>query len=107
MLQHQALTERIIGLAIEVHRKTGPGLLESVYAACLCFELEHAGIPLSRQVSIPVTYIRHAASSGIPRRYPGGRYRDPGDQSGTRFLQSLSSASPSGRAGNPEDCAVP
>jgi len=50
------LTERIIGLAIEVHRKTGPGLLESVYAACLCFELEHAGIPLSRQVSIPVTY---------------------------------------------------
>jgi GxxExxY protein len=56
VLQHQALTERIIGLAIEVHRKTGPGLLESVYAACLCFELEHAGIRLSRQVSIPVTY---------------------------------------------------
>ena len=43
-------------MAIEVHRKTGPGLLESVYAAGLCFELEHAGIPLSRQVSIPVTY---------------------------------------------------
>jgi PD-(D/E)XK nuclease superfamily len=39
VLQHQALTERIIGLAIEVHRKTGPGLLESVYAACLYFEL--------------------------------------------------------------------
>jgi GxxExxY protein len=56
VLQHQALTERIIGLAIEVHRKTGPGLLVSVYAACLCFELEHAGIPLSRQVNIPVTY---------------------------------------------------
>jgi GxxExxY protein len=55
VLQHQPLTERIIGWAIEVHRKTGPGLLESVYAACLCFELEHAGIPLSRQVSIPVT----------------------------------------------------
>jgi PD-(D/E)XK nuclease superfamily len=72
VLQHQALTERIIGLAIEVHRKTGPGLLESVYAACLRFELEHAGIPLSRQVSIPVTYIRHVDSFGIPRRYPGG-----------------------------------
>jgi GxxExxY protein len=35
MLEHRELTERIIGLAIEVHRKTGPGLLESVYAACL------------------------------------------------------------------------
>ena len=46
----------MIGLAIEVHRNTGPGLLESVYAACLCLELEQAGIPLSRQVSIPVTY---------------------------------------------------
>jgi GxxExxY protein len=56
VLQHQALTERIIGLAIEVHRKTGPGLLESVYAACLCFELEHAGIPVARQVNISVTY---------------------------------------------------
>jgi GxxExxY protein len=50
------LTERIIGLAIEVHRKTGPGLLESVYAARLCFELEHDSVPLSGQVSIPVTY---------------------------------------------------
>jgi GxxExxY protein len=56
VLRHQELTERVIGLAIEVHRKTGPGPLESVYAACRCFELEQAGIPLSRQVSIPVTY---------------------------------------------------
>ena len=56
MYRHQVLTERIIGLAIEVHRRTGPGLLESVYAACLCFELEQAGIPLSRQVNIPVSY---------------------------------------------------
>jgi GxxExxY protein len=50
------LTERIIGLAIEVHRVLGPGLLESVYAACLCQELEHAGIGFRRQVPIPVTY---------------------------------------------------
>ena len=46
------LEQRIIGMAIEVHR-AGPGLLESVYAACMCFELEQAGIPLSRQVTIP------------------------------------------------------
>jgi GxxExxY protein len=38
------LTKRIIGLAIEVHRVLGPGLLESVYAACPCQELKHAGI---------------------------------------------------------------
>ena len=56
MLEHRDLTERIIGLAIEVHRQTGPGLLESVYAACLVFELEQAGIPLARQVGVPVFY---------------------------------------------------
>jgi GxxExxY protein len=56
MLEHQDLTERIIGLAIEVHRQAGPGLLESVYAACLAFELEQAGIPLMRQVGVPVSY---------------------------------------------------
>jgi GxxExxY protein len=56
VLEHHGLTERIIGLAIEVHRKTGPGLLESVYAACMCFELEQAGIPLLREVGIPIFY---------------------------------------------------
>ena len=68
VLRHQELTERVIGLAIEVHRRTGPGLLESVYAACRCFELEQAGIPLSRQVSIPVTY----KGMSIPSPYGGG-----------------------------------
>ncbi len=56
MLEHRDLTERIIGAAIEVHRQTGPGLLEAVYAACLCLELEHAGLPVLRQVGIPVSY---------------------------------------------------
>jgi GxxExxY protein len=50
------LTERVIGLAIEVHRETGPGLLESVYEGCLCQELASAGIPFERQVGVPVFY---------------------------------------------------
>ena len=56
MLEHLSLSKRIIGSAIKVHRETGPGLLESVYATCLCFELEQAGIPVQRQVGIPVVY---------------------------------------------------
>jgi GxxExxY protein len=50
------LTEQVIGLAIEVHRHTGPGLLESVYEQCLCHELREAGIAFERQVAIPVIY---------------------------------------------------
>lgn len=43
------LSERVIGLAIEVHRHLGPGLLESIYEECLCFELAQCGIPHRRQ----------------------------------------------------------
>ena len=50
------LTYRIIGLAMRVHRKLGPGLLESVYEKCLCHELTRTEIPFRRQVSLPVRY---------------------------------------------------
>jgi GxxExxY protein len=49
-------TEPIIGAAIEVHRILGPGLLESVYERCLCYELEQRGIEFLRQDPLPVTY---------------------------------------------------
>lgn len=49
-------TARIIGAAIEVHRHLGPGLLESAYEECLCWELTQAGVPFQRQVPLPVTY---------------------------------------------------
>ncbi|MBK9216513.1 MAG: GxxExxY protein [Chloracidobacterium sp.] len=50
------LTERIIGCAIEVHRGIGPGLLESAYERCLCYELAQNGLRFRRQVSLPVVY---------------------------------------------------
>jgi GxxExxY protein len=50
------LTHKIIGLAMRVHRRLGPGLLESVYELCLCHEIDHAAIPFSRQVALPVRY---------------------------------------------------
>jgi GxxExxY protein len=50
------LSERIIGMAIEVHRHLGPGLLESAYEECLCFELGAAGLPFRRQIPLPVVY---------------------------------------------------
>jgi GxxExxY protein len=50
------LTEKIIGFAIEVHRHLGPGLLESAYEECLCYELSQSGFSLARQVPLPVVY---------------------------------------------------
>src|SRR5580658_8288431 len=50
------LTHRVIGCAIEVHRELGPGLVESLYGACLCDELADAGLPFARQRQLPVVY---------------------------------------------------
>lgn len=50
------LSHDIIGCAIEVHRELGPGLLESVYEAALCYELEQAGIPFQQQLSFVGEY---------------------------------------------------
>lgn len=39
-----SITRRIIGGAIEVHRRLGPGLLESAYEVCLAFELRQVAL---------------------------------------------------------------
>ena len=54
--ENDPLTERIIGFAIEVHRQLGPGLLESAYEECLCYELRQSGLAFKRQVPLAVTY---------------------------------------------------
>ena len=54
--QRDSLSEQVIGLAIEVHRALGPGLLESAYEVCLCHELKENDIPFKRQVPLPITY---------------------------------------------------
>ncbi|MBI4563587.1 MAG: GxxExxY protein [Planctomycetes bacterium] len=56
MLIHEKITEAIIGAAIEVHKTIGPGLLESIYEECLCYELSLRNIPFRRQVDIPLIY---------------------------------------------------
>ncbi len=56
-LSHESgLGERVIGLSVDVHRHLGPGLLESAYEECLCFELAQAGVAYRRQVPLPIVY---------------------------------------------------
>ncbi|MBC8182160.1 GxxExxY protein [candidate division KSB1 bacterium] len=50
------LTGKIIGCAIKVHRKLGPGFLESVYQAVLAYELKKANIPYEKEKTLPVPY---------------------------------------------------
>ena len=64
-LKINALTEAVIGAAIEVHRQLGPGLLESVYRKCLAYELRKRGHDVVEERPIPVIYDGKAHECGF------------------------------------------
>lgn len=55
-MSENELSFEIIGSAIEVHRLLGPGLLESAYEECLCYELRQNGINIDQQLWLPMRY---------------------------------------------------
>lgn len=50
------LSYEIIGFAIKVHKKLGPGLLESIYEECLKYELERNGYDVKQQLTVKIDY---------------------------------------------------
>ena len=55
-LEHGELTEKIIGAAIEVHRRLGPGFIESIYENALVIELRERGLTVEQQREVAVKY---------------------------------------------------
>ena len=55
-MEDNQLTQAIIGAAIEVHKRLGPGLLESAYRACLTHELRKRGFDVIEEKPVPVFY---------------------------------------------------
>jgi GxxExxY protein len=54
--KEERIAKIIFQAALEVHRRLGPGLLESVYETCFCHELTKRGASYRRQVSVPIRY---------------------------------------------------
>lgn len=50
------ISYKIIGLAIEVHKQLGPGLLESAYQECLYYEIMNSGLIVEKQKALPIIY---------------------------------------------------
>jgi len=50
------LSSKIIGAAIQVHKALGPGLLESAYEECICYELSYQGFSFERQKPLAINY---------------------------------------------------
>jgi GxxExxY protein len=56
MKEINELTRSIRKKAFEVHTTLGPGLLESAYEECLCYELVQCGFSIERQKALPIIY---------------------------------------------------
>jgi len=56
VLQYEELTSRVIAAAIEVHRRLGPGFIESIYEHALIVELHKRGLKVEEQVEVPIEY---------------------------------------------------
>lgn len=50
------LATKIIGIAIEIHTKLGPGLLENAYKECLYYKLEQAGFRVQKEKAMPLIF---------------------------------------------------
>jgi len=59
------LTGEIVDAAFKVHSALGPGLLESIYEACMVHELEKRGLEVTRQLEAPVEYDGRRLDSGL------------------------------------------
>ena len=56
MMEHERLTETVIGCAFAVHRTLGPGFLESVYCNALAHSLRKAGLHVECEHAVKVVY---------------------------------------------------
>ena len=55
-MNENELANKIIGIAIEVHRVLGPGLLESAYQECLIYKLQQEGLKAEKEKQMPLVF---------------------------------------------------
>lgn len=63
--REEFLGKEIVDAAYKVHKELGPGLLEKIYEACLCYELKKKGIPYKRQQDLPFYYDGQKLDEGL------------------------------------------
>lgn len=59
------LAKEIVDIAYKIHKALGPGLLESVYERCFCYELSKRAIPFLYQQKVPIVYDNIEFSEGL------------------------------------------
>lgn len=54
--KEEDIAKKVVDSAYLVHKALGPGILEKVYEACFCYELNKKGLSYKRQVDVPIVY---------------------------------------------------
>ncbi|MFT4153998.1 GxxExxY protein [Parafilimonas sp.] len=54
--KEEYLAKQIVDIAFKIHKELGPGLLESVYAKCFCYELFNRNINYEKEKEVPIIY---------------------------------------------------
>jgi len=63
--REQWLTGQIVNIAFSIHKALGPGLLESVYEKCFCYELAKRNIPFVKQKCVEIIYDNLIIDEGL------------------------------------------
>ena len=55
-MNENEIANKVIGIAIEVHKVLGPGLLESAYQECLFYKIKQAGLNVEKEKPMPLVF---------------------------------------------------
>ena len=55
-MNENEISKKVIGIAIEVHKALGPGLLESAYKECLFYKIKLIGLSVERELPMPLIF---------------------------------------------------
>ncbi len=59
------IANQLIGIAVNIHKAMGPGLLESIYEKCIINELENRNILFERQKAVDINYNNLLIEAGL------------------------------------------
>lgn len=56
MIPENIISQKVIGLAMNIHSTLGPGLLESAYRECLYYDIRESGLVVIKELPMPIVY---------------------------------------------------
>lgn len=69
LMTENEISNKVLGIAIDVHKQLGPGLLESAYKECLYYKINKSGLFVEKEKAIPLIYDEVRLECGYRKIY--------------------------------------